>query len=56
MTEYWTMFWFSGYQRCSAHRTLAAALRAARKCERDGGTRHDIVKVERIPRKDRPIR
>ncbi len=53
MPEYWTMFWFGSYQRCSRHKTAKAALAAARKCEAEGGFHHDIVKVERIPRTKR---
>ena len=30
---------------CSSHRTLAAAKRAAKACERRGGAKHEIVKV-----------
>jgi hypothetical protein len=31
---------------CSKHKTLAAAHRAARECEKNGGADHFIVKVE----------
>lgn len=43
--EFWTMFWYGTYQRCSKHRTYNAALKATQKCEHDGGDPHDIVEV-----------
>lgn len=30
---------------CSTHKSLAAAKRAARACEKRGGAKHEIVKV-----------
>jgi hypothetical protein len=52
--EYWTMHWwgYGTYQRCSRHKTYQAALSAAKKCERVGGSPHDIWACQRIPRAD----
>lgn len=47
-TEFWT-FW-NPDQICSRHKTLAAAERAARECEKRGGARHSIYAVAKIRR------
>jgi hypothetical protein len=49
-TEYWAMHWYGTYQVCSSHRTYSAALRAAEKCEKNGGSHHDIWKCEKQSR------
>ena len=33
---------------CSEHRTVNAANRAAAKCEKDGGLKHTVWRVERV--------
>jgi hypothetical protein len=46
---YWCVWVYCGEERvCSRHRTLPAASRAARKCERDGGVTHQIYRVQQI--------
>lgn len=50
--EWWTIWWSDSV--CSKHRTLAAAERAAMKCEARCGIKHWIVKVEFIQRSKRP--
>lgn len=52
-TEYWTI-WNSYNHCCSTHISLEAAKRAARKCEKDGGHPHEIIRVTRIPYKPLP--
>ena len=45
--EYWTMFNYGGNPTiCEKHRSLRAAHRSARACEKVGGTPHWIVRVE----------
>ena len=51
--EYWSMHWYGTYQRCSAHKSAEAAIKAAKKCERAGGSYHDIWECRRIKRKKR---
>jgi len=46
--EYWTIW--NQTDCCSRHKSCAAAERAARQCERDGGMDHMIFKVEQCPR------
>jgi hypothetical protein len=51
--EYWTTYGGSdaAYERiCSKCRTLDAALSDASTCEKIGGTRHRIYKVEQVKR------
>lgn len=43
-TEYWT-FWGDS-RLCTKHKSFAAALREARRCERAGGASHEIYRVE----------
>jgi hypothetical protein len=44
---YWTMWDRGGeFVRCSEHTSLAAAEKAAAACEKRGGARHFIVRVE----------
>jgi len=48
--EYWT-FWYPptfAYGFCSKHKSLGAAERAAKKCEKEGGSEHDIYEVRRV--------
>jgi hypothetical protein len=44
--EYWT-FWAEG-QRCSVHKSLAAAKREVYACERRGGSEHTIYQVSAV--------
>jgi hypothetical protein len=46
--EYWTM-WMDSLV-CSKHKSLAAATREAKACEKRGGAAHDIIKVEYVKR------
>lgn len=49
--EYWTVFPYGGnLTLCSRHRSLPAAERAARKCEKAGGFRHRILHVSEFGR------
>ena len=45
--EYWTMFYYGGNPTiCEKHRSLRAAQRSARACEKVGGALHWIVRAE----------
>jgi hypothetical protein len=51
-TSYMTVLQYgSRPQICSKHRTFHAAVRAAKKCERQGGMHHDIWEVRVYPQK-----
>jgi hypothetical protein len=53
---FWTMFYYGdAIMRCSQHTTLASAVRAAKKCHKQGGARHRILKVRDMtpPKMDR---
>lgn len=49
--EFWTLFYYGSNETiCSKHSSSAAALRAAAKCERMGGSDHRVIEmVEVIP-------
>ena len=48
-TEYWTLFHYGDSEViCSKHRTVLAAERARRKCERNGGANHRVIEVKTI--------
>lgn len=45
--EYWSMFGYGGNPTiCGKHRSLAAAQRAAKTCEKRGGSKHWFLKVQ----------
>ncbi len=48
--EYWTVFAYGCCENtfCSKHRTLEAAKRAAKACEKRGGAKHRILRVEEV--------
>lgn len=47
--EFWTLFYYGSAETiCSKHRTLPAAERLAKACERRGGAKHRIVRVTEI--------
>jgi hypothetical protein len=49
--EYWTMFKYGDSRRiCSKHRTAQAAHKAATKCERSGGSEHQLLEVTELTR------
>lgn len=50
MIEYWTMYSYGSPWStiCSKHRTMAAAVRAARRCESNGGAKHKILFVKDV--------
>jgi len=46
---YWTLFYYGGSESiCSKHRSLPAAQKAVKACEKRGGAKHRIVKVVEI--------
>lgn len=48
---YWTTFGVREYLcLCSVHSTLAAARRAVRACEKAGGSKHTIYRVQKEKR------
>lgn len=51
---YLTVFSWDGYsaQVCSSHKSLLLAEKAAKKCEKGGGARHDIWEVVEHKRED----
>ncbi len=49
--EYWTVFPYgTPFTLCSRHRSLQAAEKAARKCEKAGGNHHRIMHVSECGR------
>lgn len=52
---YWCVYRYGeALVKCSEHRSVEAAERSARKCERRGGTRHTIYRLIPIPRAKKP--
>ena len=50
--EYWSLFMYGGNPTiCDKSRTLRAAIKKSLACEKVGGGKHWIVKVDRIPDK-----
>lgn len=46
---YWTVFTYGGGETiCTKHKTLGAAIEASRECEKSGGVKHRILRVERV--------
>jgi hypothetical protein len=53
--EYWTIWSPAGIdQVCSKHKTYAAAEKAAKSCEAEGGARHRIILAIKIKRRRNP--
>lgn len=49
--EYWTMFYYGGELAiCSKHKSLLAAERAMRECEKRGGAKHRLLHVQECGR------
>lgn len=47
--EYWACNQYRyTEEKCSSHKSLRAAIRAAKKCEAIGGAKHHFLKVERL--------
>jgi hypothetical protein len=47
VVEFWTV-WGDSPLVCTRHRTLRNAVREALRCERTGGSEHNIVQVVRL--------
>jgi hypothetical protein len=47
--QYWSL-WAWPPQICNMHKSLSAAVVAVKKCEKDGGAQHSIIKVDFIDR------